>query len=111
MSVDERFRKGIGLFNEEEFYECHEVLENLWLATQDEHKDLYKGIIQAAVALYHLERGNLSGAKKLYKTSTRYLAKYEPKTLGLNVEQLVRDMKNCFEVNQDAIPKLKFKEM
>lgn len=110
MPLDERFKKGLELFNEGEFFECHEVLENLWLATQDKHKDLYKGIIQAAVALYHLEQGNLSGAKKLYKTSTGYLIKYEPEALGLNVRQLICDMKNCFEANQDAIPKLKFKE-
>ena len=109
MSVDERFRKGIELFNEEEFFECHEVLENLWLATQDEHKDLYKGVIQAAVALYHLDRGNTSGAKKLLKTSTHYLSKYKPEALGLNVEKLINDMKSCFE-KEGSIPKLDFRE-
>ncbi len=110
MLVDQRFIKGIKLFNEEEFFECHEVIEDLWLATQDEYKDLYKGVIQAAVALYHLRRGNLSGARKLYGTSGKYLRKYAPSALGLNVEKLLKDVKICFEKNQNLIPKLEFKE-
>ena len=108
MSIDERFRQGIELFNEEEFFECHEVIEDLWLATQDQYKDLYKGVIQAAVALYHLRRGNLSGARKLYGTSGKYLRKYVPQTLGLDVGKLLSDMKICFEQNQNLIPKLEF---
>ncbi|MBI4357859.1 MAG: DUF309 domain-containing protein [Candidatus Omnitrophica bacterium] len=108
MSVDERFKKGIELFNDQKFFECHEVIENLWLATQDEYKNFYKGVIQAAVALHHLKRGNVRGARRLLKTSTRYLSKYGREALGLNVEKLIRDMKNCFEKDQDAIPKLEF---
>ena len=111
MSVDERFKKGIELFNEEEFYECHEVIEDLWLGTQGRYKDLYKGVIQAAVALHHLKRGNLNGAQKLFKTSTRYLSEYKPKALGLNVEKLVNDMKQCFQGNENLIPKLEFEEV
>ncbi len=110
MNLDERFIRGIELFNDEEFFECHEVIEDLWLATQDEYKDFYKGVIQAAVALHHLTRGNLSGAKKLYGTSSKYLKKYLPKTLGLNVEKLLQDMKICFEDDQNLIPKIEFKK-
>ncbi|OGW86688.1 MAG: hypothetical protein A3C35_03810 [Omnitrophica bacterium RIFCSPHIGHO2_02_FULL_46_11] len=109
MPVDERFKKGIALFNEEEFFECHEVIEDLWLATQDEHKDLYKGVIQAAVALHHLKNGNVSGARKLFKTSSRYLGKYTPEALGLNVEKLLTDMQACFKsIDEGLIPKLEF---
>ena len=110
MAVDDRFRQGIELFNEEEFFECHEIIEDLWLATQDEYKDLYKGVIQAAVALHHLGRGNLKGAQKVYGTSRKYLQKYVPEALGLNVEKLLSDMNICFEQNQSFIPKLEFKE-
>ena len=108
--VDERFKRGIHLFNEEEFFECHEVIEDLWLATSDEYKNLYKGVIQAAVALYHLGRGNMKGARKLYGTSNKYLRKYLPSALGLNVEKLLADMKICFEQDNGLIPKLEFKD-
>ncbi len=108
MNPDERFVHGIELFNEEEFFECHEVIEDLWFATQDEYKDLYKGVIQAAVALHHLSRRNMSGARKLYGTSSEYLRKYNPAALGLNVQKLLNDMKICFEENNHLIPKLEF---
>ncbi|MBI4395125.1 MAG: DUF309 domain-containing protein [Candidatus Omnitrophica bacterium] len=109
MRVDERFKKGIELFNEEAFFECHEVIEGLWLETQDECKNLYKGVIQAAVALHHLRQGNLSGAKELFKTSSGYLGPYAPEALGLNVEKLLKDMKTCFKrLDPKSLPKLEF---
>lgn len=108
LMYDERWKRGMELFNEEEFFECHEVLEDLWLTTQDGYKDLYKGIIQSAVALYHLERGNLRGAEKLCRTSRRYLVKYPLRVLGLNLEKLCEDMKTCFEFKEYKIPKLDF---
>ena len=114
MVGDERFKKGVELFNREEFYECHEVIEKLWFeAKGDKYRNLYKGVIQAAVALHHLKRGNLSGAKQLFKTSTRYLSPYRPQALGLCVEKLIKDMKTCFEkankglLEDQLIPKVK----
>ncbi len=121
MKVDERFKKGLELFNEGKFYECHEVIEGLWLETNGKYKDFYKGVIQAAVALHHLKRWNLNGAKHLFRTSTRYLTKYKPCALGLNVEKLIDDMKTCFvgigslklkkkySVDRKLIPKLEWR--
>ena len=122
MKVDERFKKGLELFNEGEYFECHEVIEELWLETdpKDECRDLYKGVIQAAAAIYQFERGILSGAIGLFETSVKYLEIYKPKALGLNVAQLVKDLKVCFEslegwdlkktvaLNKKLIPKLDF---
>ena len=112
MRIDERFKKGIELFNQEQFYECHEVLEELWLESTGPYRDLYKGVIQAAVALYHLKRGNLNGAKALLQTSTGYLTKYKPSALGLNVGKLIEEMKVCFRSRKGLlIPKLDFHEL
>ena len=89
-------KKGIELFNRQEFFECHEVIEKLWLETKSPHKNFYKGIIQAAVALHHLKKGNTSGALGLFKSSVHYLEPYQPVTLGLDVQKLIHDMKECF---------------
>ncbi|MBI4353559.1 MAG: DUF309 domain-containing protein [Candidatus Omnitrophica bacterium] len=94
--IDRRLKHGLELFNQGKFYECHEAIEGLWLETDDEYRDLYKGLIQAAAALHQLERGVLSGALSLYRTSTAYLRKYEPRMLGLNVEKLIQDMNHLF---------------
>ena len=105
--------RGLELFNQREFFECHEVIEDLWLKTsaEDTYRDLYKGVIQAAAAIYQLERGVLSGALGLYKTSIVYLEKYKPTALGLNVGRLIEDMKLCFkmpELESHLIPTLDY---
>lgn len=107
MSVDERFKRGLELFNDEKFFECHEVIEDLWLGTKGKYRDLYKGVIQAAVSLYHLKRGNMAGARALLGTSTRYLAKYRSHALGLNVEKLINDLNLCFAEAESSKSKRK----
>ena len=109
--ADPRFLKGLHLFNHGEYFECHEVIEELWLKTpsEDKYRDLYKGVIQAAAALYQWERGVPSGAEGLYRTSVVYLKKYAPAALGLNVEKLVRDMQHFFkELKKETVPVLEF---
>ncbi len=74
---DPRYIKFFELFNEQEFYECHEVLEDLWLEeTTCEERPYYQGLIQTATAFYHLRNGNLGGARKLFTTGLNYLAPF-----------------------------------
>ena len=97
--IDPRFKKGLELFDQKEYFECHEVIEELWLETpsDDKYRDLYKGVIQAAAAIYQLERGVLSGAKGLFKTSGLYLEKYRPEAMGLNIEGFIRKLNDHFK--------------
>jgi len=92
-----QYLEGLRLFNAEEFFESHEVLEDLWSETQDERKKFYQGLIQAAVALLHFGNGNLGGAKKVYLSSCKYLEGYRPVYEGLNVDRFLKDMAHCFE--------------
>ena len=108
--IDPRFVKGLELFNEKDYYECHEVIEDLWLQTPstDKYRDLYKGVIQAAAAIYQFERGILSGAAGLFKTSVGYLESYRPKALGLDVDRLIRELQSYFSNSGPRIsPRLK----
>ena len=108
-----RFREGLRLFNEKKFFECHDVIEALWLETpaKDPYRDLYKGVIQAAAAIYQFDRGIFSGAKGLHKTSVEYLKKYRPKALGLNVEKLVKGLDRFFkDGHKGSVPALEFEE-
>lgn len=43
-------------FNNERFWECHEVLESVWKATYEGEKDLVQGIILVAAALVHYQK-------------------------------------------------------
>ncbi|MDR7486598.1 MAG: DUF309 domain-containing protein [Armatimonadota bacterium] len=55
--------KGAVLFNGGLFFECHEFLEDAWRAAPPEEKPFYHGIILVAAGFYHLEKGNLHGAR------------------------------------------------
>ena len=52
------------LWREENFFECHEVLEGLWRATPDESRVFLNGLIHAAVAIYQHRCGNAEGAAR-----------------------------------------------
>ena len=56
--------EGIGQFNAGEYYDCHETLEEIWMHEPGKIRDLYKGILQIAVAIYHAKRSNLKGAMR-----------------------------------------------
>jgi predicted metal-dependent hydrolase len=49
-------------WNAGRFFEAHEVLEGLWMRTRDRGQ---QGLIQIAAALYHVQRGNLKGARTM----------------------------------------------
>jgi predicted metal-dependent hydrolase len=86
----------ISLFNNKEFFDAHEVLEQLWLETEGEDKNFYKGLIQCAVALAHLQRGNRKGADKVCGTACAYLDRYPSAYLGIQNEALVQQMRDFF---------------
>ncbi len=98
----EKYLEGIRLFNEEEFFECHEVLEELWQETLGKEKKFYQGLIQAAVALFHFGNENLGGARKLYEAMREKLDPYRPVFQGLDVDKFLSEMKSCFQELLDA---------
>ena len=90
------YLEGIELFNQQEFFACHDVLEELWTDTLSEECEFYQGLIQAAVALFHFGEGNLGGARRLCDSSCRYLEPYRPQCLGLDLEEFLAAFRDCF---------------
>ena len=86
------FLGGIASFNRGEYFESHEVWEELWRACQGPEKMFYKGLIQAAVALHHAGRGNRGGAWTLYRRSRCALEPYRPCYLGLDLERFLAEL-------------------
>jgi uncharacterized protein len=89
------YLRGIAEFNRRNFFESHEVWEELWLAESGPARQFYKGLIQAAVALYHLSHGNMHGANKLLAGSRAYLEPYRSSYLGLDVDRFLAAMDGC----------------
>ncbi len=51
-------------------------------------KVFYQGLIQAAVAILHAQRGNLEGARSLYEKASAKLAPIPHEHMGLAVGEL-----------------------
>jgi predicted metal-dependent hydrolase len=63
------FQRGLSQFNEQHFFDAHETWEELWLASQGDDQRFYQGMIQLAVVLVHLQRGNPRGIRSVWKTA------------------------------------------
>ncbi len=87
---------GIEHFNAREFFEAHEVWEDIWARTSGRDQLFYKGLIHAAVALHHFGNRNLRGARKVWGSCRQYLTPYAPKHLGLDVDSFLAQMRQCF---------------
>jgi predicted metal-dependent hydrolase len=75
--VDARYAGYFALFNQQKFYEAHDILEDLWL--QDRHGangNFYKGLIQLAGAFVHLQKKRLQPAAAVFKLARTNLVSY-----------------------------------
>lgn len=74
-------------FNRGEFFEAHEVLEELWLDVRlAPEGDFYKGLIQFAGVFVHLERGRRTPAAALCRRALVLLSAYRPRYERLDVD-------------------------
>ncbi|HSE40091.1 MAG TPA: DUF309 domain-containing protein [Acidobacteriota bacterium] len=101
--MESELEEFISLFNNRDFFEAHEVLEQLWLETEGEDKNFYKGLIQCAVALAHLQRGNRKGANKVCSTACAYLDRYPAEYHGIQNGTLVQQMRSFFETAESDV--------
>lgn len=86
-------------WNDQQYYEAHDVLEQLWLNTKSPDGDFFKGLIQAAGAFVHLQKRfehplhvkhsrRLSPAVRLFRLAEKNLAPFAPWHHALDVAAL-----------------------
>jgi uncharacterized protein len=88
LMADPRFRASVELFNQGQWYSCHDGFEELWHETQGSSRKALQGILQIAVAHLHLERGNRRGATVLLGEGLGRLRGFGPCHFGLDLELL-----------------------
>ena len=93
MILSTLFRKAAARFRAGDFFQAHELWEELWHKARGKEKETLQGLIQAAVALHHLSKGNLRGARYLYPRALKRLAGRED--LKPYREELVSRMKKA----------------
>ena len=93
------YRAFFDCWNQQQYYEAHDVLEQLWLNTKSADSDFFKGLIQAAGAFVHLQKHfehpshakhsrRLPPAVRLFRLAEKNLASFAPWNHALDVTAL-----------------------
>lgn len=98
------FWQGVEEFNQGEFYACHDTLEALWMEAADPPKSLYQGILQIAVACYHLGNQNWRGAVLLLGEGLHRLQRYPCVYAGMELEPFREQTHQLLQALQQAGP-------
>jgi predicted metal-dependent hydrolase len=88
-AIPPEFWQGVSQFNQGDFYACHDTLEALWMEAAQAEKQFYQGVLQIAVALYHLGNQNWRGSVTLLGEGLRRLSPYPAVYFGIDVDALI----------------------
>lgn len=89
--MDALLREGVRLFNDGEFFACHEVLEEAWTRERGPRRVFLQAVIHVAVGLYHCQRGNPAGASGQLGKALRKLVLYLPSYECIDTTRLYAD--------------------
>ena len=117
---EEQFQRGIAEFNRGSFFECHDILEDLWHGTRGHDRLFLQGLIQISVGFYHLLNRNYKGATSQFTRGLNKLDRYRPVHRGLELEGFMRSVVGWLslaergvigtivEIDESKIPRLQF---
>ncbi|NMC21754.1 MAG: DUF309 domain-containing protein [Thermogutta sp.] len=97
------FERGIAAFNRGEYFEAHEIWESVWLAAEGPLREFLQGLIQVSVALHHLSRGNLRGARSLIERAEAHLAGVPSPFHGIHGRGLLLLADRCVRLGEEMI--------
>ena len=87
--------RGLEAFNRAEYFEAHEHLEDAWNVEQGPARDLYRAVLQVAVAYLQIERRNYRGAVKMFLRARQWLEPLPAICRGIDVAQLRADAESA----------------
>ena len=102
------YRAYFQCWNEQRYYEAHDVLEQVWLNKDSDDDLFFKGLIQAAGAFVHLKHKfehpthpkhsrRLKPAARLFALAEKNLSIFAPKHHALDVAALLDLLRNMRE--------------
>lgn len=107
---EQLFLEGIRLFNAGAFWHAHEQWEACWRQAAEPDATLYQGLIQAAAALVHWQKGNPRGLQRNWAKARPKLVALAPTLRGLDLCALITDM-DRFVLCGDHVPRLQLGEI
>jgi len=84
-----QLKDAIALFNRRAYFDCHEVLEEIWRKATEEDRAFYEGLIRLATGLHlRFNRRAPQGAMNLLTQGLMRLETYRPTYQGVDVARL-----------------------
>lgn len=102
--IKKQFDTACQHFNNKEFFEAHEVWEDLWVEASGTRHPFLQGLIQIAVALHHAGNCNWVGMRKLFSSGLNYLERGKPDSDPIDVEALKSRVVDFALAVQKVIP-------
>jgi uncharacterized protein len=99
--MPDELQAGIIFFNAGRYFDAHEAWEEMWRRTRGPLRLYYQGLVQAAVGMHHLGRGNRNGGQAQLAKALAKLEQYPDRFCGLENGKLVLDLKRTL---QDLTP-------
>lgn len=87
-SLSELAIQGLEEFNQGLYFEAHESLESAWIEDTSAGRELYRAILQVAVAYLQIERGNYRGAMKMFLRMRQWIDPLPDTCRGVDVASL-----------------------
>ena len=105
------FDEGIELFNRREFFDCHEVLEEIWTPAKQPERWFLQSLIHFAVGFHHHQRDNVVGACRQLVKGLRKIQGYLPEWGGVRTALIEQDVRRCLAIIEaggkiDSFPKI-----
>lgn len=97
-------RAGLEAFNRGEYFESHELLEDAWNEDDGAARDVYKAVLQVAVAYLQIERENYAGAVKMFLRARQWLAPLPDTCKGIDISRLRSDAQNVYQALIESGP-------
>ncbi len=106
------FQDGIDLFNRQEFYDCHEYLEEVWTPTRQPDRWFLQSLIHFAVGFYHHQRRNKVGAVRQLGKGVKKIQGYLPEWDGVVTGEIEQAARECLRIIEaggvvDTFPRIR----
>ncbi len=114
--------EGVEAFNAGNYFDAHEYLEEAWNKDTSASRDVYKAVLQIAVAYLQIERQNYRGAVKMFLRARQWLSPLPAVCRGINIDRLKDDANHVHRIlvemgpdamndfDQSILPPIEFKE-
>ena len=87
-SIDRLYERGLTEYKKGNYFEAHEVWEELWSDYYLKDRKFIQGLIQLSVSFVHLQNGNLTGARSLLDKCRNKFEGFNGDQRGINVNAL-----------------------